>query len=176
MKLLFTGILLGILLKFFAFEVFTVPTDSMTPTIAVGSKVVLSKLILRGVKRGDVVGFERNQEYFVKRITGVPNDRVQFTNGQYELSASGNFTIPQKGDTIQLTSENYDFYAPIIQYTEGVLVGKILDKIFVNNLESTTYTFKQDYFFMEGDNKQSSIDSRNFGIVGQKSIKGWVIF
>jgi signal peptidase I len=177
LRLVVVGIVVGFALKFFVFEIFTVPTDSMTPTIAVGSKVVLNKLFFGNIKRGDVMCFERQNTYFVKRITGLPNEKMAYANGRYALGAaaeSATFTIPQKGTTVALDAQNYDVYAPLISEYEGVPVGKVLSKIYINNSESNIYTFTQAYFFLEGDNTATAIDSRDWGLIGASKIKGKV--
>ncbi len=182
-SVIFIGLAIGFGIKTFVFESFTVPTDSMTPTIAVGQHVWLNKLPFTP-KQGDVIGFERNTESFVKRIVGVPSDSV-FTEGAYLYQVyknirftSGNtltfMKIPKRGETITLTDSNYAFYQSLIE-KEGNQIGKLLDKIFINGSETTKYTFKQNYYFVQGDNTDVSIDSRQFGLISEKSIIGRLI-
>jgi signal peptidase I len=86
------------------------------------------------------------------------------------------FKIPKKGDTLILTDNNFDFYKPLIEKNEGVQAGRILNKIFINNSESYTYTFKYNYYFLQGDNTEGSQDSRHFGLIGENQLKGKVVF
>lgn len=182
LTIIFIGLFIGIGIKTFVIESFTVPTDSMTPTIAVGQQVWLNKLPFTP-KQGDVIGFERNDESFVKRIVGLPSDSV-FTEG-YRFQVyknvrltSGNaltfMKIPKRGETITLTDSNYAFYQLLIE-KEGNQIGKLLDKVFINGSETTDYTFKQNYYFVQGDNTEASIDSRQFGLVSEKTILGRLI-
>ena len=187
--LIFIGSVVGLLIKLFVFEIFTVPTASMEPTILRGSKVWLQKMFFN-LQKGDVVGFERNNEYFVKRIVGIPSDSVytEFAvkGSLFELLKPKSilfltkkyvfYKIPKKGATVVLDDTNFAFYQPLIERNEGVAVNKIINKIFVNNLESNTYTFKHNYYFLQGDNTEGSEDSRHFGLVGENQIKGAIHF
>jgi len=186
---------LGFALKFFAFEVFTVPTDSMEPTIKTGSKVWLNKIKLSEYKRGDIIGFSHGNENFVKRITGKSRDYITWLGGKFycsedtlvpppiiegmspvdEIYLKSLYRIPRTGDSIKITNDNFDFYKPLIENSEHVLAGKILNKIFINNKEANYYVFKQNYYFVEGDNKTVSIDSRTFGLISENQIIGKVL-
>jgi signal peptidase I len=165
LKIIPLSIALGFLVKIWVFEVYTIPTDSMLPTLKVGQKVWLNKLPFQNYKLGDVVAFERNGEKFVKRITGMANGIVPNLG----------FTIPQKGQTLEFSAENFAFYRPLIQ-SEGVQAGEIVGKIFINNSESSHYKFTQNYYFIEGDNPSVSEDSRQFGLIGEKQILGKCFF
>jgi signal peptidase I len=179
------GIILGLSIKIFIIEIFTVPTASMEPTILRGSKVWLQKMVFN-FHKSDVVGFQRNEEYFVKRIVGMPSDSVYTEGGIFLVSTLDDVTsfvkdavfykIPKKGETIAINERNIDFYKPLIEKNEHVQAGNLFNKIFINNSESNTYTFKYNYYFMQGDNTAGSEDSRHFGLIGENQIKGKVIF
>jgi signal peptidase I len=183
--LILIGITLGFLIKLFILEIFTVPTASMEPTILRGSKVWLQKVVFN-FHRNDVVGFVRNEEYFVKRIVGMPSDLVYAEGGIFYLSKLDDassfvedmpfYKIPQKGDTLVLNEKNIDFYKPLIEKNEGVQAGNLFNKIFINNSESNTYIFKHNYYFVQGDNTAGSQDSRHFGLIGENQLKGKVVF
>lgn len=184
-KILIVGLLIGFGIKSFVFESFTVPTDSMIPTIAVGQQVWLNKLPFTP-KRGDIIGFERNGESFVKRIVGTPSDSV-FTDGtsvgRFQVYKNKRLVssrvlaflkIPKRGETVTLDAQNFSFYQSLIE-KEGNQAGMLLDKVFINGSETTNYTFKQNYYFVQGDNSDASIDSRQFGLIGEESILGRLI-
>ncbi len=195
------AVLLGLAVKYFAFELFTVPTDSMEPTIKTGAKVWLNKMKFEPYKQSDIIGFHHGAENFVKRITGMPSESVYY-NGNYFLAKNLelaspppineyappppppsqllgvntiNFTIPKSGDTIFIDNSNFGIFLPLIEKCEHVPAGKVLNKIYINNKEASYYVFKQNYYFVEGDNAAVSVDSRAFGLVAENQIIGKVI-
>ena len=181
LKILAVGLVVGFGIKIFVLESFTVPTDSMEPTILRGSKIWLNKLPFTP-RRGDIVAFQKDGESFVKRIVGLPSDSVVAEGGKFRLSKSENlnggafFKIPKRGETLTLNALNIDFYKTIIERGDGGAVTKLFDKIFINGSESTTYTFQQNYYFLQGDNTEGSIDSRDWGLIAENQIIGKPIF
>lgn len=89
----------------------------------------------------------------------------------------GPVTIPAKGMTVQLTPENIAMYGPVIKNYEGnddVVVDEKAIKIAGKQI--TSYTFGQDYYFMMGDNRHNSADSRYWGFVPKDHIVGKAVF
>jgi len=80
--------------------------------------------------------------------------------------------VPKKGATITLTPENYAMYERVIHTYEGNKLEVRSDKFFINDKETNQYTFKMDYFWMTGDNRQDSQDSRYWGFVPEDHIVG----
>src|SRR5690606_12255070 len=72
----------------------------------------------------------------------------------------GPIYIPKKGETVELNAETLPFYKEIIREYEKNDLKVIGNEILINNQPATTYTFKQDYYWMMGDNRHSSEDSR----------------
>ncbi|NIJ53684.1 signal peptidase I [Dyadobacter arcticus] len=89
----------------------------------------------------------------------------------------GPLTIPKKGTKVTLTGSNIDLYGEIIKNYEGS-EGIVLEsgRITQNGKPLSQYTFKQDYYFMMGDNRHDSADSRYWGFVPKDHIVGKAVF
>ncbi len=94
----------------------------------------------------------------------------------------GPIYIPEEGKTVKITTESLPFYQRIIEVYEGEEMGienKITtrgNQISLNGEPLTEYTFKQNYYFMMGDNRHNSEDSRFWGYVPESHIVGKPIF
>ena len=102
--------------------------------------------------------------YPVNKITG------------WTLDNYGPVWIPKKGETIDLTLDNLPIYERPIHAYEGNRIEVKDGKIYINGQETTRYTFKMDYYWMMGDNRHNSADSRFWGFVPEDHIVGKPIF
>ena len=94
------------------------------------------------------------------------------TTYAWNVDNFGPLWIPSKGATVELTVENLPLYRRIIETYEGHRLEVKGDRIYIDGKEVNRYTFAMDYYFMMGDNRHNSADSRYWGFVPEDHIVG----
>ena len=122
---------------------------------------------------------------FVKSVRpyydSIPNPVAYFpfdTLHKWSTDEYGPIWIPKKGATLPLTADNYSLYERAIRFYERNDFQQRDGKFFLNGQPVTSYTFKMDYYWMMGDNRHGSQDSRFWGFVPEDRIvgKAWMIW
>lgn len=118
--------------------------NSMNPTLKNGEFLLLSKYD-RTFDRFDIVVLKYNKEKLVKRIIGLPGESVEYRNGKLYIN---NSEIEEKFN--MFNTEDF-------------------------NIESLGYDIiPENYYFVVGDNRNSSLDSRTIGLINKKNIEGTI--
>lgn len=149
LKFVLIAALVVIPVRIFVAQPFIVSGASMVPTFENGQYLIVDELTYHfsAPKRGDVVVFKypRNpSEFYIKRVIGLPNETVYIQNGQVSVQKAD-------GSTLMLD--------------ESYVVNK-------GNGSDQTYAVGTDEYFVMGDNRPESSDSRSWGMLPEKDLVG----
>ena len=153
----------------------TYPSDSLAPNKFI-YQIRTTPQIVEGLKKHS---FIRNVTHESRYTANMPEMGLFPAAAKQNPDFWGPIQVPKTGLTIQLDSANVAKYAHVIKYFDHNDAAKVVvDKntISIDGKAITSYTFKQDYYFMMGDNRYESADSRFWGFVPADHIVGKAVF
>jgi signal peptidase I len=179
------ALLIALVVRTFAFQPFNIPSGSMIPTLLVGDYLFVSKysygysrysfpfglgffsgrILGSEPERGQIAVFRhppRNDEDYIKRIIGLPGDRIQMKGGQLWINGQ---PVPRERIADEVGKDPYGRVRRVEQYVETLPNGTsyvIREALGSNGLTDTTreYVVPERHYFAMGDNRDESLDSR----------------
>ncbi len=183
-RIIIHALLLALVVRTFLFQPFNIPSGSMIPTLLIGDYLFVSKYtygyskysipfsppLFNGriwgaqPKRGDVVVFKLprdNETDYIKRLVGLPGDKIQMIDGVLHVNGKA---VEMKRVEDYRTEDDYGNMRRVTRYME-TLPGGVKHMILDVNKNSYTdntpeFTVPEGHYFMMGDNRDNSSDSR----------------
>ena len=187
----FESLLITILLALFGItfivQAFKIPSQSMEPTLLVGDHLLVNKFIFGGtgawyekflpyrpVRRGDIIVFKfpfDDHPHYVKRVIGLPDDRIRILNQQVFINGWQLAEPYVVHDPTQDDSFADNFPPATDHFGRATLRPEWADQI-MNYVHDGALTVPPDHYFVMGDNRDRSWDSRYWGFVDRRAIMG----
>ena len=184
---LLVTILLALFGTTFILQAFKIPSQSMEPTLLVGDHLLVNKFLFEGtgawyekllpyrpVRHGDIIVFKfpyDDHQHYVKRVIGLPGDRIRIADQQ--VYVNGNLLVEPYavhdssyrdyfGDNFPPTDRGYIGFGVRPEWAEQIM----------NSVQDGELVVPPDHYFVMGDNRDHSSDSRYWGFVGRDAIMG----
>jgi signal peptidase I len=179
-------LVIGLFVLTFIVQNFEIPSSSMEKTLLIGDHVVVDRTTLappskwfpldhhRNVKRGDIVVFFKPGEpdlYLVKRVIGVPGDKIHLRNGIVYLNGVAQ-DEPQAAKPTDMDYFPYRDDFPAVRPSEAGDVTARWALELPTRIEGDDLVVPADNYFVMGDNRTVSLDSRYWGFVPRENIVG----
>lgn len=186
-KSFFPVLFIVLVLRSFLVEPFQIPSSSMVPTLEVGDFILVNKftygirlpvlrtkvMSINDPKRGDVMVFfpPHEDKYFIKRVVGLPGDKISYENNQ--LSINGELVGEELLARLPINRPLVEIYNETLgekQHFSRKVIGATnrgFTERYINH-----YTVPEGHYFMMGDNRNNSSDSRVWGPVPEDRIVG----
>jgi signal peptidase I len=181
---LLSTVVIAIFVITFVVQAFQIPSESMENTLLIGDYLLVDKLRYGGdgfwgyvlpyrqVRRGDIIVFHypvNPSEHFVKRVVGIPGDRVRLVNRELYVNS-----VPQRELYVRHSSAMHDAFRdefPRVNIVVPGLEGAWWEQM-KKLVEDGQLIVPEGHYFVLGDNRDESLDSRYWGFVPQENIVG----
>jgi signal peptidase I len=198
-KVIVQALLIAVVVRTVLFQPFNIPSGSLIPTLLIGDYLFVSKYsygysrysipfgppVLQGrvwasePKRGDIAVFKLpkdNSTDYIKRVIGLPGDKIQVVQGVLNINGQA---VRRERIADYETSDAWGRASKVVHYREilpnGVsheIIEREGDRGFWDNTE--VYSVPPAHFFMMGDNRDNSTDSRDLASVGYVPFENFV--
>ena len=182
----FPVILIVFVVRSFIAEPFRIPSGSMLPTLFIGDFILVDKfrygirlpiinftlIPMSSPKRGEVMVFRYphdNSTNFIKRVIGIPGDEIIYSDKQ--LYINGDVVALEKSDSYEINDSNDEKL--VVQFSE--IIGDSKHSILTDRSRGSRamrISVPEDSYFVMGDNRDHSNDSRFWGFVPEENIVG----